>query len=371
MKMKRGVYRQTWKGRMYDKETSSLRKQLDELDDFQTSNTAQTEDEAMLLSAAEEARARNRCPLVHRVTETAALSEKATKTQDLLERAWKMFQENAQDEAERKSEDWIRDDGMCDILTEVQELGRLRKEAVGSKTVGLRAEDDVDGSSIDSSIDSGDELLDSGDEASTLRLSRSGLSKDRPKPNSLTQVPPETVDELNGDLGKYFRSTLVRITNATNKKLHLKSKKLTAGKWLEGCSPPSLIEPLHEAVFASTSRSGWFGGTEAEVIYDTRCCHGLFAAPPHARGAVHFTHRCTAPPPHHPPPRVADWEFRMKWANPVVAGERGRYCEAEAVVDSDRNPGGMGRFEVQKNYNYTSQVRPAACTVWKFSVSLD
>eukprot|EP01050_Picozoa_sp_SAG11_P009008 SAG11_NODE_823_length_6997_cov_60.301247_3_plen_46_part_00 len=39
-----------------------------------------------------------------------------------------MFQENEQDEKSRKSEDWERDDALCDILTEVQELGKLRKE---------------------------------------------------------------------------------------------------------------------------------------------------------------------------------------------------------------------------------------------------
>eukprot|EP01050_Picozoa_sp_SAG11_P009009 SAG11_NODE_823_length_6997_cov_60.301247_4_plen_72_part_00 len=40
----------------------------------------------MILSAAMENRARNRCPPVSRVVETAALSNKAAKTQSLLEK---------------------------------------------------------------------------------------------------------------------------------------------------------------------------------------------------------------------------------------------------------------------------------------------
>eukprot|EP01052_Picozoa_sp_SAG31_P060124 SAG31_NODE_19334_length_605_cov_1.310277_1_plen_133_part_10 len=83
----------------------------------------------MIMSAAEENRARNRCPLVNKVVETASLSAKAGKTQDLLEKAWKMFQENEQDEKERKSEDWTRDDAICGILTEVRELAEARHHA--------------------------------------------------------------------------------------------------------------------------------------------------------------------------------------------------------------------------------------------------
>ena len=34
--------------------------------------------------------------------------------------------ENEQDEKERKSEDWTRDDAICGILTEVRELAEAR-----------------------------------------------------------------------------------------------------------------------------------------------------------------------------------------------------------------------------------------------------
>ena len=302
-KKKRGVYRQTWKGQQG--KNSSLRRQMEELRDFESPTTVQTEEDAMIMSSAEENRARNRCPLVNKVVETASLSAKAGKTQALLEKAWKMFQENEQDEKERKSEDWTRDDAICGILTEVRELAEARRDAHldthhggnFGRAPGAIGEDDDDDDGASSLYGNGDEMLDDEDDNSTMRLSASGVSGvSRGKSTrQLSKVDTADVDELNASLGKYFRSTLVRISNATDKPLHIRSKKIPAGRWMEECAPPTIIEPMHEAIFASTSRYNMFGGTEAEVVYDTR---------------------------------DSDWAFTMKWANPVVAGERGRYCDA-------------------------------------------
>ena len=73
-------------------------------------------------SANEQMRSRRLCPEATAVAKTAALTENAAKTEQLLEKAWRMFQENEQKEREFKQEDWERDDWMSDILTEVQQL---------------------------------------------------------------------------------------------------------------------------------------------------------------------------------------------------------------------------------------------------------
>ena len=63
-----------------------------------------------------------------------------------------------------------------------------------------------------------------------------------------------------------------------------------------------MIPPQTEGVFASTSRSKWVGGTEVALSYDAS---------------------------NHEGPQAV---FRLRWVNGILAGDRGRYCEA--VVES-------------------------------------
>ena len=121
--------------------------------------------------------------------------------------------------------------------------------------------------------------------------------------------------QLRKKLGQYFRSTMVHITNGTDVPLHLKTRRIPIGSWFRGCSPPTTIDPHTEVIFASTSRSKWVGGTEAEVAYDTR---GEGTGPPS--------------------------EFRLRWVNGISVGDRGRYCEAEVakITLKSRGPGSIG-----------------------------
>ena len=119
-KQKLGVYSRPWVGKL----TSSLRDQIGDLLRFeeQRGPTAASEEQEMMQSANEQMRSRRLCPEATAVAKTAALTENAAKTEQLLEKAWRMFQENEQKEREFKQEDWERDDWMSDILTEVQQL---------------------------------------------------------------------------------------------------------------------------------------------------------------------------------------------------------------------------------------------------------
>ena len=60
----------------------------------------------MMRAGSEETRARRYCPEALGVARASSLSAKAAKTEQLLEKAWKMFQENEQREKDTKAEDW-------------------------------------------------------------------------------------------------------------------------------------------------------------------------------------------------------------------------------------------------------------------------
>jgi len=117
--------------------------------------------------------------------------------------------------------------------------------------------------------------------------------------------------QLRKELGSYFRSTLIHIRNETGTKFNLKSRSCK-GKWLlrddMSCEPPSIVHPYSEAVFASVSRFAGLGGTEGEVTYDTRG-HG---------------------------PGLA-WFCKLTWANPMMADEKGRYCEVQSGREGARD----------------------------------
>ena len=140
-KQKLGVYSRPWVGKL----TSSLRDQIGDLLRFEDQRgfSNASEEQEMMQSANEQMRSRRLCPDAPAVAKTAGLTENAAKTEQLLEKAWRMFQENEQKERwvrriqyccstltrfvvryrrEFKQEDWERDDWMSDILTEVQQL---------------------------------------------------------------------------------------------------------------------------------------------------------------------------------------------------------------------------------------------------------
>ena len=123
-------------------------------------------------------------------------------------------------------------------------------------------------------------------------------------PGRIKGVDESELIELRRKLGSYFRSTLVHVRNETGAKLHLKSRKIESGAWYPNKSPPTTIQAYTEVVFCSTSKSRWVGGIQAEVVYDTR---GQGTGPP--------------------------WMCKLKWANAIVAGEKGRYCEVESRRD--------------------------------------
>ena len=78
----------------------------------------------------EESVARRHCPEAVTVARSASQCANAAKTEQLLEKSWRQFQENQQREKDTKREDWERDDWMSDILTEVQLLSRARQASV-------------------------------------------------------------------------------------------------------------------------------------------------------------------------------------------------------------------------------------------------
>ena len=285
-------------------------------------DTGLDEEQNMSRAGGNESRARRHCPEAPSVARTSAVTAKAAKTEQLLEKAWRMFQENEQREKDTKQEDWERDDWMSDILTEVQLLGRARHAAHEHfdkvEAALSRGETGSDGEYTDGDFDAeldADEL-DELDDADSLALSKppseTGSRVSRASVASTVTSVMEEIDAtaLRKNLGQYFRSTMVHITNATDVKLHLKTRKIVSGSWYEGCAPPTTIQPHTEVIFASTSRSKWVGGTEAEVAYDTR---GEGVGLPS--------------------------EFRLRWVNGIVAGDKGRYCEAEVTKTTEKSRG--------------------------------
>ena len=340
-KQKEGVYARPWVNKL----TSSLKDQFNRLKLFEeqplhaqgvaTGADVPTvsETQTMMRAGSEETRARRYCPEAIGVARASSLSAKAAKTEQLLEKAWKMFQENEQREKDTKAEDWQRDDWMSDILTEVQLLSRARHAA---RHHFDRAEHSIqrqaNGAADDDDDDSLDELLYADEEIEDAAVSQArGPSGTRPgsdidgassvrsrgsrTPSQVTAIDEIDATQLRKKLGQYFRSTMVHITNATDVSLHLKSRRIHSGSWFAGYSPPTTIAPHTEVIFASTSKAKWVGGTEAEVAYDNR---GETQGPPS--------------------------EFHLRWVNGIVAGERGRYCEAkvERVTAKSRGPASIG-----------------------------
>jgi hypothetical protein len=346
-KKKEGVYARPWVNKL----TSSLKDQFNQLKAFEEqplesqglatgmeAPTSRTMDEAqtMMRAGSEETRARRHCPEALSVARTSSLSAKAAKTEQLLEKAWKMFQENEQREKDTKAEDWERDDWMSDILTEVQLLSRARHAARHHfDRVEHSIQREVNGEEEDEEDDSFDEILFDEEEAEDLAAvsqrdtsgragaayrgddasSRAPSSRVSRTPSQVSSVDEIDATQLRKKLGQYFRSTMVHITNATDVSLHLKTRRIGSGSWFAGYSPPTTIAPHTEVIFASTSKAKWVGGTEAEVAYDTR---GEGRGPPS--------------------------EFRLRWVNGIIAGERGRYCEAEVdkITAKSRGPASIG-----------------------------
>jgi hypothetical protein len=338
-KKKEGVYARPWVNKL----TSSLRDQMNALKKFESQPLAaqglqgdnSSEEHGAMRAGTEETVARRHCPEAVTVARTASRCAAAAKTEQLLEKSWRQFQENQQKEKDTKREDWERDDWMSDILTEVQLLSRARQASLShseaqasyGRRVGVSGDDVANTSGEDE-----DELLSAEELASSQSMvsigkSSKGLTRKINGPASLapsnisrtpsqvTAVVEIDATQLRKKLGVYFRSTMVHITNATDVKLHLKIRRLVSGSWFKDCAPPTTIDPYTEVIFASTSKSKWVGGTEAEISYDTR---GETSGPPS--------------------------EFRLTWFNGIVTGDRGRYCEAEVLemTESNRGPTSIG-----------------------------
>ena len=332
-KKKEGVYARPWVNKL----TSSLRDQMNALKKFESQPLAEqglqgdnsSEEHVAKHAGTEELVARRHCPEAVTVARTASQSANAAKTEQLLEKSWRHFQENQQREKDIKFEDWERDDWMSDILTEVQMLSRARRESVShseahagyGRRFGMAGEEDGN-----ISEQGEDELLSAEELASGQSMASIGTASKGPTrkingpaslaPSNISRTPSQVtaVDEIDATqlrkkLGVYFRSTMVHITNATDVKLHLKTRRLISGSWFKDCAPPTTIDPYSEVIFASTSKSKWVGGTEAEIVYDTRG-------------------------------ETKSSEFRLTWFNGIVAGDRGRYCEAEVreITESARGP---------------------------------
>ncbi len=330
-KKKEGVYARPWVNKL----TSSLRDQMNALKKFESQPLAaqglegdnSSEEHRAMRAGTEETIARRHCPEAVTVVRSASLCAEAAKTEQLLEKSWRQFQENQQREKDTKREDWERDDWMSDILTEVQLLSRARQASLSGtearaqygRGFGISGEDEDED---EDELRSAEELASSQSMVSIGKSSKgptrkiNGPASLAPSnvsrtPSQVTAVEEIDATQLRKKLGVYFRSTMVHITNATDVKLHLKTRRLKSGSWFKDCAPPTTIDPYSEVIFASTSKSKWVGGTEAEIVYDTR---GETSGPPS--------------------------EFRLTWFNGIVTGDRGRYCEAEVreMTESNRGP---------------------------------
>ena len=288
-KRKDGVYARPWVGRL----TSSLRDQMTSLFTFEGNALAPEgvdEEQAMEQSGRSESRARRHCPPAAAVAQTAGVAAKAAHTERVLEKAWRMYQEHEQREKQTKQrEEWQRDEITSRVLTECQQLVRDRRAAERhlSEPDDAKASAGGGGSSDDGSAGAEESLASEATTAAPLRV---------------VHVAGEDAVGLRTKLGEYFRSTMVHVTNATDVALQLRTHRIVSGAWFDGCTPPTVIPPQTEVVFASTSRSKWVGGTEVELSYDASDHEGPQAV------------------------------FRLRWVNGILAGDRGRYCEA--VVES-------------------------------------
>jgi hypothetical protein len=292
-KAQTGVYSRPWVGELL----SSLRDQIGELLRFEDQtgvDGALDEEQELIAAAMAEQHARRLAPSSSAVAEVAEGTEVAAKTEVLLEKAWRYFQENERKERKIKHEDWERDDWLSSILTEVKLLHRGRSQA---KTHSKSEHEFVKSleSEVSFDVDDGSTVLGAALDPLTGLL--------RGRPGMISTVPEERLKRLRKQLGSYFRSVLVHLRNETGVELHLKGHKLDAGTWFEPkkdpCMPPNTIPPYTEVVFASTSRLRWLGSTAAVVVYDTRAQH---AGTP--------------------------WQFELRWSNYITGSTDDKACEA-------------------------------------------
>eukprot|EP01046_Picozoa_sp_COSAG06_P007443 COSAG06_NODE_364_length_16784_cov_21.917231_2_plen_887_part_00 len=307
-KTKAGVYARPWANKL----RSSLANQLRALVNFEeqsvTLGVAEaapglTEKKLMEQAVVEESLARRHCPDVASVARASEVTAKAARTETLLEKGWRMYSENELVEQELKSgqegREWQRDPWISDVLTEVQKLGRARHGASDHKWHEGRAHVNAHGVSGSSAGAGGGAGDDDGESAADGATSQAP-SRTPSALIEITTVADQDAIQMRKELGVYFRSTMVHITNATDISLHLVSHRAVSGLWYRKCQPPATIYPHTEVIFASVSRSRWVGGTEAEVSYDTR-----------GEGNGSPT------------------EIRMRWVNGMANGDRGRYCDVE------------------------------------------
>lgn len=113
--------------------------------------------------------------------------------------------------------------------------------------------------------------------------------------------------EMRKAAGEYARSSIITVTNRTDSTLRLTGQSLLKGSWCTGFTPPELINPRSEAVFAGSSEST-FGiptaGTVGSVVYEIVSDEHI--------------------------DRSSVWSFELIWSNPIMVRDaRGRYVEHE------------------------------------------
>ena len=279
-----------------------------------------TEEQELDIAGDQERQSRRICSSPGALQKTTELTDVAAKTDKMLEKAWRHFQENEQRERTMKQEDWERDPWLTSVLTDVQLLHRGRTVAYADEFDDEQEDDHLESAS-DFQTEDNMSCRSSASRRSGLGLFPEGLAHSSSgTPGKIKLVPDQKLVEMRAHLGNYFRSTLVHVRNETGVKLHLASRKMIAGVWLaRGASskdnhayaePPTIIYPYSEGVFASVSRWRLMGGTEAEVVYDTRA-NGI----------------------------GAPWFCRLRWVNLMVAGEKGRYaCVEETGRELEKDP---------------------------------
>lgn len=303
-KKKSGVYSRPWAKKL----RSSLAKQLQALVNFEQASVTLGVDEAapqltentlMEQAAVEETLARRHCPDVATVVRAAEATASAAKTESILEKGWRMYSESELIEQELKSgqegREWQRDPWISDLLTEVQKIGRARHGASDYKWHVGGAHARAHGNANSSADTEAEDDVQSSAASSLRAASRAPSAR-----IEIKTVVDEDAVQLRKELGVYFRSTIVHITNATDVSLHLVSHRVVTGLWHRKCKPPATILPHTEVIVASVSRVRWMGGTEAEVSYDTR-----------GEGTG------------------APTQIRLRWVNGITNGDRGRYCDVE------------------------------------------
>ena len=115
------------------------------------------------------------------------------------------------------------------------------------------------------------------------------------------------VTDMRKSVGDYARSSIITIVNRTDTALRLTQQSLTKGEWCGKATPPEVIQPRSEALFAACNETMFItgiptGGTEGSVAYET-------------------AHNVTGD-------RSDVWTFELSWSNPlVITDPRGRYVE--------------------------------------------